>query len=408
MALQTAQPELPTGPLSPKRAATPNSPRWGVDNSSVNTAINTRIGTDCQWRRRRNRRGAAMVYTIVVFAALCGICSLGVDWGHVQMVKNDLSRCSDATARAYMEFYNLYGMNYANANGPQLYSATDNPVDSGSGVMPTVSVLWGYWNTTSRTFSTSSNGGPDADKVTTSRTTANGNPVPLVWGRILGKTSCDVTVTSVAALIPGQSTNVNVPSTANPYFAGMPAGTTNSYGDTTQNNGAIQVSGVTVTPGTPLTFTNFTGTTTVEPGSGGVPYSGPAGDKSIPVHHGVNFNYTINNPGPENGFADAVMPEDSLMGVFLDDSAPDTTATPATVDWTNPSVLNQTTYNNIQLKQPFYIGTGMTTGNVVQQFVPPPGATRFFIAIWDGVCYNNNLGSLSGTVSVAATVQIVQ
>jgi len=50
----------------------------------------------------------------------------------------------------------------------------------------------------------------------------------------------------------------------------------------------------------------------------------------------------------------------------------------------------------------------MTAGNVVLQFVPPPGATRFFIAIWDGLCFNNNLGSLAGTVSVAASVQIVQ
>jgi hypothetical protein len=342
---------------------------------------------------------------MMTMTALLGICSLAVDLGRLQAVKTDIQSCADATARAYMEYYSVYGTTYANNNGPQLYSSSANPVDSGSGVAPTVSVVWGYWNTSSKTFSTTS-GSVTAVKVTVSRTTANGNPVALFWGGIVGARACDVSVTAIAALMGGQSISQTISGLSNPYLSGMPNTTTDAYGDNFTTDAPTQVTGVPVVPGQWLTFTSTLGTTSVLPGY--VVSAGPNGVTSIPVHHGQNYNYTINNPGPENGIADAVMPESAFMGLFLDNTQPNSTAAPATVDWTSPSVQNQATYSALQLKQPFYIGDGKTTGATVQQFQVPQGATRLYLGIWDGADYNNNSGSLTSTITVQTFVQIVQ
>jgi len=164
-----------------------------------------------------------------------------------------------------------------------------------------------------------------------------------------------------------------------------------------------------VKPGSYLTFGNVTGTTTVLPGY--MPYSSADGTQSgsgTAIHHGQNWDGTMLSANTDNGIADAVIPESTLVGLFLDDSAPNSTSPPATVDWTQPAVRDQASYNSIQLKQPFPIGSGKTSGGVVQKFLVPPGATRFYVAIWDGVAYFNNAGSLSGTVAVASSVQLVQ
>ena len=358
------------------------------------------------WRRQPSRhRGGVLVYIVMTMTALMGICSLAVDLGRIQAAKTEIQSCADATARAYIEYYSVYGTAYANSNGPQLYASSNNPVDSGSGVSPTVSVVWGYWNTSSNTFSTSS-GTATAVKVTVSRSAANGNPISLFWGGIVGAKACDVSVTSIAALMGGQTTSQTISGLSNPYFAGMPNTTTNSYGDNFTTDAPIQVTAVPVVPGQWLTFTSTSGTTCVLPGY--VSSAGDNGVTSIPVHHGQNYNYTINNPGPENGIADAIMSESAFMGLFLDNTQPDSTAAPATVDWTSSSIQNQPTYTNLLLKQPFLIGDGKTSGGTVQQFQVPPGATRLFLAVWDGTDYNNNTGSLTTTVTVQPYVQMMQ
>ena len=62
----------------------------------------------------------------------------------------------------------------------------------------------------------------------------------------------------------------------------------------------------------------------------------------------------------------------------------------------------------MEIKAPFYIGTGVTSGGVVQKFIVPPGATRFYVAAWDGLQFNNNGGSISGSVTVNRGARIVR
>ncbi|HEX8911567.1 MAG TPA: pilus assembly protein TadG-related protein [Humisphaera sp.] len=416
----------PTGPAAAARAPLhiPGPPgRWGpprrgrLKRSGLGTEIQyvgvrkrcchlpTAAARPGRARPARGRPAGSLLYMTFVMIALIGLGSFAVDLGHVHLVKTDLQRCADAAAHGYMEYYRDYGSSYAATAGPSLYSSANNPVDAGSGVQPTVTVTWGAWNSSNKVFTPG--GGNTAVRVVASRTAANGNAVPLVLGAVIGQRSADVTCESIATLTGGQSQSVTVSATANPYLAGMPAGTTNLAGDTASNAAPYQVASIPVTPGTYLTFTNISGTTNVLPGY--VSSAGPAGLSTIPTHHGQNYNYTIDYSGPENGIADAIMNESAVMGLFLDDNAPNTTAAPTTVvDWTSTAIANQQTYNTLETKAPFLIGDGVTSGGVTQRFLVPPGATRFYIGIWDGIGYYNNTGSFTATVTVEKQVTLVK
>ena len=357
----------------------------------------------CADSNSRRNRGSVLLYVVVMLTLFTAVCSLAVDFGRVQIIKTEMQRTADMTARGYMEMYNVYGKTYADAHVSSLYANAQNPVDGNSGITPTVTVQFGSW--ASGAFS-SSTGTTPAVKVTVTRTNANGNKVALNWGMLIGFNSIDVHATSVAALSGSSSTSVNIPSTANLYFAGMPSNTTDVFGCNMTNNAPYQVS-IPVTPGTMLTFTSFTGTSSVVPGS--VSYTGPNGNSSYVVAHGQNWDGTMMYPGPENGIADAKMPEDAMVGLFLDNNAPTSSSAPSgQVDWTQTSVNNQATYSNLALKTPFMIGDGKTSGGTVQQFMVPAGATRFYLGVWDGVDYANNGGSLQGTVTSQATVKLMQ
>jgi Flp pilus assembly protein TadG len=355
---------------------------------------------------RGQRRGVALVYTVILMTLFCAICTLAVDYGRVQLIKSEMQRTADATARAYITYYMNSGKTYADSHIATIYAQAQNPVDSNSGTNPTVTVTFGSWNSGTSTFSASTGTTP-AVKVTVTRTAANSNAVPITWGGMLGKSSIDVHASAVAALMGGQSTSTTLASTSDLYFSGMPNNTTDSYGDNFANNAPTQISSIPVTPGTYIKFTNTSGTSSVVPGS--VPYSGPDGASGYVVEHGQNWDGTEINPGSDNGIADATMPEDAVVGLFLTNNAPNLSSAPSgNINWTQAPYANQATYTNLQVQAPFMIGNGQTTGGTVQQFLVPAGATRLFMGIWDGVDYNNNGGSITGTVAVQNYVAIVQ
>ena len=119
---------------------------------------------------------------------------------------------------------------YASSTGTNLYSSSDNPVDSASGIAPTVSVTWGVWSSANHTF-TAQNTSVNSVKVVVSRTAVNHNAIPLIWAKLLGVSSTDVTCTAIAALTTASTASVNVSGQSDPYLAGMPSGSTASYDD---------------------------------------------------------------------------------------------------------------------------------------------------------------------------------
>lgn len=212
--------------------------------------------------------------------------------------------------------------------------------------------------------------------MTRNRTTGRcGRRLSLMLGTLLA-----------ATLAAPTFAQLSVPGTSNPYLAGMPNGSTCCSGDTAPAQSPVQVTSIAVTPGTRLAF-SATGSVTF--------------DSSMPPSQPPDGG-TIFTTASSNGIAGGTWPENTLLGVFLDASAPNTTAAPGALDF-SPSGLG-TGFATLApaLKQPFFIGDGLT-GNgtgAVQTFVVPVGATRLYLGTSDGFGWFNNAGAFSATVSI--------
>ena len=202
-------------------------------------------------------------------------------------------------------------------------------------------------------------------------------------------TSCVCAGALIGALLgapaAAQPVAVSVPGTSNPYLSGMPNGSTCCMGDSAPAQSPVQVTGLTLTPATALTFSAAGGIDF----QGNPPSSGPDG----------SFIFTT---ASMNGISGATWPANTLVGVFLDDSQPDSSPAPADIDFSSGSGTAFTALSPA-LKQVFFIGDGRTgTGfGATQTFVIPAGATRLFLGASDGFGWFNNVGSFSVTVSPA-------
>jgi len=135
----------------------------------------------------------ALLYAIVVMTALLAICSLGIDYGRVQLAKAELERAADAAARA--------GANVLPTSGAAVARTTAityggyHRVDDSALSLSAADVEIG--NYTGTTFTV--NGSPsNAIRVTAARTTAKGNPVNLTFGPLIGIGNCDIRAVCIA------------------------------------------------------------------------------------------------------------------------------------------------------------------------------------------------------------------
>ena len=201
-----------------------------------------------------------------------------------------------------------------------------------------------------------------------------------------------VALAIVSTLAAGQvsaaiNVPISVPGTSDPYLAGMPNGSTCCGGDSAPAQSPVLVTGLTLTPSTALSFAvtgsvNFTPSPPTDPPDGSALVATPS----------------------NNGIAGVTAPANSLVGVFLDNSQPDSSPAPASLDF---GVIG-TSFTTLSpgLKQVFFIGDGLT-GNgtgAVQSFIVPAGATRLFLGTEDGFGWFNNSGSFSVTITATPPV----
>jgi Flp pilus assembly protein TadG len=357
------------------------------------------------------RRGAILIYTAITMVAFCGITSFAVDYGQVQLVKTQLQRMADSTARGMCEEYNLYGYNYAMAHGTNLYSKSYNPVTTSGSISATIT--GGYWNYSSNTFSTSggSNTNP-AVQVALSTT------VPLTWGAVIGFKTVTVHANATAMAIASINLNDTVQATADPFLSGMPNGSkssiTNPHNspDSAPANSPVN-SGLAISSGQKVTFAAISGTATNNPGDPSYQPDGEDGEYGVVSNIGHNnlstsesgdYTHGFNN---ENGIADANIPLNALVGVFLNNTQPSSNTAPANLDFTSVASRNFSTLQPA-LQQVFFIGDGLTDSGQQQTFFAPSGATRLYLAQWDFYQWSNNSGSRTAQITIPASVQLVQ
>lgn len=177
---------------------------------------------------------------------------------------------------------------------------------------------------------------------------------------------------------------ITVPGTANPWLAGSPNGTTAASGDQAPDHSPVLVN---VGAGDELRFFVY-GQTGYSPGS----ESGPEGVSSSNGFHNT-FHSAENGIGPISN-----APANALIGVFLDDSAPAPGGEPEALDFTDAN--KDYTARLPYLRQPFFIGNGLTSSGTRQVIYVPDGATRLFLGTMDGTGWFNNTGSLNVTITV--------
>ena len=139
---------------------------------------------------RNNRRGVAIVYVIVGLTAFAGFVSLAVDLGRVELVKTQLQRVADSAAR-----YAAQGAEAGNAVAWAKANAQEQTVNGSTYSMSDSDVVTGNWSNSTFT----AGGTPlNAVKVTCGCTAACGTAVPLMFGAVIGRATCDVNATSIA------------------------------------------------------------------------------------------------------------------------------------------------------------------------------------------------------------------
>lgn len=114
----------------------------------------------------------------------------------------------------------------------------------------------------------------------------------------------------------------------------------------------------------------------------GAPFYGPSGN-------GINGS----SLSALDGISGYKGPQGPLTGVFLDNSIPNGSTAPSTLDFTSFGLGTDFLTLSPLLEQVFYIGDGLTSSGIFQTFIAPTGATRLFLGIPDGFGFNGLPGA---------------
>lgn len=181
---------------------------------------------------------------------------------------------------------------------------------------------------------------------------------------------------------------IDVPGTSDPWLSGMPDGSTASGFtpidpgvDVAPSQSPVQITELSVVPGSAYAF-SVSGLVTNAPSH---PLCGPDGNPS---------EFTAHYAGPQNGIADLTAPVNSLVGIFLGEDQPNVSPPPTALNFGTSASLDYLTLEPL-LKQPFFIGDGLTSSGTRQQIIAPSGATRIFLGTMDGWEWFNNIGSFT-------------
>lgn len=332
------------------------------------------------------RRGTAMVYAMIMMTALFGFCSLATDYGRVRLAKTQLQGAADAAA-----LYGIRGLktDIATAQSQAIAAAADNKCNNATVVLTNNDIEFGLWNSTTRTFTVltgNARQSATAIRITARAQAARGSAIGTPFAAVIGRSQCDVTAQAVAII--GKDVDIDIPATSCPWLAGMPNGTKISgagNGVSAPTHSPVQVQGITVAAGQKLKFRNTTGTT---------------GDTSSGNTYGLDGDPTRTTikQASVNGINSTTAPLNALVGIFLNDNAPNTTAAAATLDFSSTSSRNFTTLSP-GLKQVFFIGDGVNSDNYLQDFTVPNGATRLFLGVMDeNAFWWDNVGTIQTTM----------
>ncbi len=128
----------------------------------------------------------------------------------------------------------------------------------------------------------------------------------------------------------------------------------------------------------------------LDPADGGISFfNGYGGTMYGPDGNGTPGSSSISSFGGISGYLGT---QGALVGLFLDNAIPDGAA-PARLDFSNTGLGVDFDTLSPDLGQVFFIGDGVTSLNVFQEFIAPVGATRLFVGITDAFGFNGAPGA---------------
>jgi Flp pilus assembly protein TadG len=141
------------------------------------------------------RRGNIVVLSAFLMIAMLAMAAFAIDLGYIADAKAELQRSVDAGALAAAA--RLPNTSHAVAAA---INCTNNNQTTITPALKTQDIVFGFWDRDTATFhNPRPTGRPyNAVRITLRRTTANGNPLTLFFGRLLGRQSTDVIATAVA------------------------------------------------------------------------------------------------------------------------------------------------------------------------------------------------------------------
>lgn len=187
---------------------------------------------------------------------------------------------------------------------------------------------------------------------------------------------------------------IQVPATANPWLAGMTNGSSARRGDSAPEESPVAVTNTAIEAGGTYVFS----------ASGSVNHGAPL-PFFPPDGEGLISHYL----GAENGIADIAAPFTSLIGVFLGPNQPDQNPAPSPLDF-GTAVARDYLVLTPALKQPFFIGNGLTSSGASKQVIAPVGATRLLLGVMDEYRWADNEGTFTvqlAKVGSASPVRLV-
>jgi len=153
--------------------------------------------------RRLRHRGFTAIWIGLGMVVFLGLCSLAVDYGRVQTAKSELRSAADAAARAAAAGI---ATSVTQAQNNAINIAANTTCDGTAVALTTNDIDFGTWDTTNKTFTVLSGvnrSNANAIRINAKRTSANNNPINLYFAPAVGKSTCDVTATSIA-LVTGK------------------------------------------------------------------------------------------------------------------------------------------------------------------------------------------------------------
>jgi Flp pilus assembly protein TadG len=148
--------------------------------------------------RRCHHRGFVALWMSIGIVAVLALCSLAVDYSMVQTAKTELRSAADAAARAAAAGI---ATSVTQAQNNAIAIAAANSCAGTAVTITTNDIDFGTWDSTLKTFTTLAGvarSNANAVRINAKRTVANGNPVRLLFGAAVGKSTCDVTASSIA------------------------------------------------------------------------------------------------------------------------------------------------------------------------------------------------------------------